>query len=235
MVTDRGDPFGGYYAEILRAEGLNEFAVTDTASLTAGDAGRAIRSCCSRRRALTDAQAALLTHWVHGRRQPHRDAARRAARRAARPRRRRRRRSTDGYLKVDTGAGRRAPASPPQTMQFHGTADRYVGRRRHAWWRRCTPTPTRRPPPPPSPCAASAPPAGRPPRSPTTSRARSSTRARATRPGPARSATASPRRSAPTTCSSAPPAMPAGLGHRARSRSRRPTSSSACWPTSSRR
>ena len=29
------DPFGGYYAEILRAEGLNEFAVADTASLSA--------------------------------------------------------------------------------------------------------------------------------------------------------------------------------------------------------
>ena len=29
MVTDRDDPFGGCYAEILRAEGLNEFAVTD--------------------------------------------------------------------------------------------------------------------------------------------------------------------------------------------------------------
>ena len=32
VVTDRRDPFGGYYAEILRAEGLNEFAVTDTAA-----------------------------------------------------------------------------------------------------------------------------------------------------------------------------------------------------------
>ena len=32
VVTDPGDPFGAYYAEILRAEGLNEFAVTDIGS-----------------------------------------------------------------------------------------------------------------------------------------------------------------------------------------------------------
>ena len=29
MISDSTDPFGRYYAEILRAEGLNEFTVTD--------------------------------------------------------------------------------------------------------------------------------------------------------------------------------------------------------------
>ena len=56
---------------------------------------------------------------------------------------------------------------------------------------------------------ASAGPAGRPPPSPTTWRARSSTRARATRRGPAPSATAdAPGRSGPTTCSSEPATQP---------------------------
>ena len=35
VVTDPGDPFGRYYAEILRAEGLNRFAVTTKAGLSA--------------------------------------------------------------------------------------------------------------------------------------------------------------------------------------------------------
>ena len=71
-------------------------------------------------------------------------------------------------------------------------------------------------------------------RSPTISRARSCTRARAIPPGPGRSATAR-RRSAPTTCSTAPRRS---IRNRTGSisprwRSRRPTSSSACSPTSS--
>ena len=32
VVTDPADPFGTYYAEILRAEGLNEFAVDERAA-----------------------------------------------------------------------------------------------------------------------------------------------------------------------------------------------------------
>ncbi len=39
VITDPGDPFGRYYAEILRAEGLNAFDVTDgpvTAATLAG-------------------------------------------------------------------------------------------------------------------------------------------------------------------------------------------------------
>ena len=32
---------------------------------------------------------------------------------------------SDGYMKVDA-ARARAPASPTETMQFHGTADRYA-------------------------------------------------------------------------------------------------------------
>ena len=102
------------------------------------------------------------------------------------------------------------PATPgaglvSETIQFHGTADRYdPGRRHRGRSRRCTrhastatanPAVTLR--------ERRAPTAGRRRPSPTTSPGRSSTRARATRPGPARSATASCRRSSGrTTCSS---------------------------------
>ena len=61
-----GDPFGTYYAEILRAEGLNEFAVADTAQPRRRRRWPATRSWCWPQTALTDAQVALLTDWVQG-------------------------------------------------------------------------------------------------------------------------------------------------------------------------
>ena len=108
---------------------------------------------------------------------------------------------SDAYLQIDTAAASPGAGLVGQTIQFHGTADRYAAGRRHAGARHAvlhatTADDTTRP----SRCAASAPTAARRRRSPTTSPSRSSTRARATRPGPARSATASrPDRS--TTCS----------------------------------
>ena len=84
VVTDPGDPFGTYYAEILRAEGLNEFAVTDTGEPRRGDAGRlpGRRPGPDRGDRRPDDRAHQLGA---GRRQPHRHAPRRAARRPARP------------------------------------------------------------------------------------------------------------------------------------------------------
>ena len=95
---------------------------------------------------------------------------------------------TEGYLQVDTGTEAGA-GIVGETMQFHGTADRYTlagaSRRCHALQRPRRRRPrTRR-----SPCATSGRTAARPQRSPTTWPARSSTPARATRPGSARSAT----------------------------------------------
>ncbi len=49
VVVDPGDPFGDYYSEILRAEGLNEFAAVSTSSLTPRR-WPATTSSCSRRR-----------------------------------------------------------------------------------------------------------------------------------------------------------------------------------------
>ena len=151
---------------------------------------------------------------------------------AARPRRRHRASSPTSYLKVATGAGPGAgitaddDAVPRHRGSLHGsTAPRAVATL-YSDADTATAAPRRHPP------QRRRQPAGRPPRSPTTSRARSSTRARATRPGPGRSATARPRRSAPTTCSSAPRRLQPDWSTSTRSRSRRPTSSSACWPTS---
>ena len=81
VIAKASNPFTRYYAEILRAEGLNAFKVTDIANVTpavlaAHDA--AILGDMS----LTAAQVSMLTDWVNGRRRPDRHAAGQAARRA---------------------------------------------------------------------------------------------------------------------------------------------------------
>ena len=63
VVTDPGDPFGTYYAEILRAEGLNEFAVTDTGNLDAATLAD-YQVVVLAQTAVTDAQTTVLTNWV---------------------------------------------------------------------------------------------------------------------------------------------------------------------------
>ena len=124
VITDPGDPFGTYYAEILRAEGLNEFAVTTKANLSAG-ALSGYQVVLLAQTSLTGEQASLIDGWVQG--GGNLIAMRPDARLAGllglgadmgdl----------SDGYLKIDT-------ASPPgagitgQTMQFHDTADRWSG------------------------------------------------------------------------------------------------------------
>ncbi len=120
VITDRRDAFGGYYAEILRAEGLNEFAVADTASLTAATLARH-QVVLLAQTALTGVQAALLSTWVHhgGNLIAMRPGARLrgllglGADTAD---------LTDGYVRVATGAGPGAGIAA-DTLQFHGTAD----------------------------------------------------------------------------------------------------------------
>jgi hypothetical protein len=119
VVTDPGDPFGTYYAEILRAEGLNEFAVTDTGNLDAATlAGYQVVVLAQT--AVTDAQTTALTNWVQG--GGNLIAMRPDAR-------------LDGLLGLGARRARSATATsrstPPRggrgitadTMQFHGTAD----------------------------------------------------------------------------------------------------------------
>ena len=116
MVADPGDPFGRYYAEILRAEGLNAFAVGDPGALT--PAGLApYQVVVLARTGVNDAQLGALGAWVNGggdliamRPEPRlagllglgADTGDLA----------------EGYIKAEAGAG-----ITGETMQFHGTAD----------------------------------------------------------------------------------------------------------------
>jgi hypothetical protein len=123
VVTDPGDPIGTYYAEILRAEGLNEFAVTTKADLTAPTlAGYQVVLLAET--SVTDAQATLLNGWVQA--GGNLIAMRPDARLA-------------GLLGLGSDAGELPEAyikvavdSPPgagitaETMQFHGTAERWT-------------------------------------------------------------------------------------------------------------
>ena len=84
----------------------------------------------------------MLTDWVHGRRQPDRDAARHAARRPARPQRPCGDHRSQRATCRSTPARGPAPASSDETIQFHGTADRYTLTGAHAPSRRSTRTPT---------------------------------------------------------------------------------------------
>ena len=125
ILVDRepANPFSRYYAEILRAEGLNVFTVTDSSNVTPGGAERL------RRR--------------HPRRMPLSGRAGHHAQRlgaaggnliAMRPDTqlagllgltRRGATLANGYLLVNTARGPGA-GIVGQTIQFHGTADRYT-------------------------------------------------------------------------------------------------------------
>jgi hypothetical protein len=65
VVTDPGDRFGTYYAEILRAEGLNEFAVKSTAELSSATLA-SYQVVLLARTSLSAGQAAVLDGWVQG-------------------------------------------------------------------------------------------------------------------------------------------------------------------------
>jgi hypothetical protein len=65
VITDSSDPFTGYYAEILRAEGLNEFALADIGSVTAAMLANYDVAILGARTPPA-AQVAALTSWVNG-------------------------------------------------------------------------------------------------------------------------------------------------------------------------
>ena len=122
VVVDPTDPFGQYYTEILRAEGLNAFDVEDVHTLTADAlAGRAMVLLAQTTPA--DAVVTTITDWV----------AAGGNLIAMRP---------DAHLADLLGLGTisaaaaerlphdrhqlsaRAPGITGDSMQFHGTADR---------------------------------------------------------------------------------------------------------------
>jgi hypothetical protein len=124
VVADSGDPFGRYDAENLRAEGLNEFAVTDKANLNATTLGAYQVVVLAHTTSLSAEQVTTLNDWVQGggnlvAMRPDKqlagllglaDVGGTVA---------------NGYVKVDTGSGPGAGITAA-TMQFHGTADRYA-------------------------------------------------------------------------------------------------------------
>jgi hypothetical protein len=123
VVTDPGDPFGAYYAEILTAEGLNEFAVTDVSQLTEQTLAQH-QVVVLARTTLTQTQLTALTDWVQagGNLVAMRPQAQLAGLLGLG--------SdigdlSDAYLGVDTSTapGRGITSA---TLQFHGTADRWT-------------------------------------------------------------------------------------------------------------
>src|SRR5688572_32873705 len=64
ILVVAGDPLGRYYAEILRAEGLNAFAVTDAPSVSAESLAAYQVVILADGSALSDAQVGALGQWV---------------------------------------------------------------------------------------------------------------------------------------------------------------------------
>ena len=127
VIADAGNPFGRYYAEILRAEGLNEFTVTDISNIVelADFAPYDIVILAEQAQALTVAQVALFTDWVTAggnliamRPGPQLAGLLGLTASAGEP-------LSEGYLLVNTTS---APGAGivGETIQYHGAADQYV-------------------------------------------------------------------------------------------------------------
>jgi hypothetical protein len=123
VVGDDSNPFSLYYAEILRNEGLNEFDVVKDSATLSGATLNGYDVVIVGDVPLTDAQATALSNWVNGggnliAMRP--DANLSSLLGLSGPSAT----LSEGYLKVNA-------SSPPgqgiagETMQFHGTADRY--------------------------------------------------------------------------------------------------------------
>jgi hypothetical protein len=123
IISAASNPFTRYYTEILRAEGLNEFLAVDLSSVNAtllADYQVAILGEVS----LSAAQVTLLSDWVNsgGNLIAMRPDPQLASLLGLTPAGAT---LSEGYLQVDTGAAPGAGLTG-QTIQFHGTADRYT-------------------------------------------------------------------------------------------------------------
>ena len=122
MISKASNPFTRYYAEILRAEGLNSFTVRDIANVTpASLAG--FDAVILGDMALTGGQVTMLSDWVTAggdlvAMRPDKQLAGLLGLTDAGTT------LSNAYMRVDAT---RQPGSGivAQTMQFHGTADRY--------------------------------------------------------------------------------------------------------------
>jgi hypothetical protein len=121
-VLSSSDKFTRYTAEILRAEGLNEFAVLDMGSVTAGTLASYDVAVLGSM-ALTAEQVALLTDWVNagGNLIAYRPDPQLASLLGIAPAGGT---ATDTYLRVDNAQPAGAGITG-ETIQFHGPADLY--------------------------------------------------------------------------------------------------------------
>jgi Domain of unknown function (DUF4082) len=123
VIINDADPFGRYYGEILRAEGLNAYQIVDLASVTATTLASydvAILSAMP----LTDTQTVMLADWVSagGNLIAMRPDKRLAALLGLTDQSAT---LADAYLLVNTASGPGA-GIVNQTMQFHTAADLYA-------------------------------------------------------------------------------------------------------------
>ena len=123
VVTSGSDPFSGYFAEIMRAEGLNSFATLDVTTLNP-TALALFRTVVLGHVTLTTQQVTDLTTWVNGggnliASRPDAKLAPLLGLTVAAGT------LGDAYLSVNT-ATQPGAGIVSQTMQFHGTADRYT-------------------------------------------------------------------------------------------------------------
>jgi hypothetical protein len=123
VVGSAANPFGTYNSEILRAEGLNQFAIAALSSVTAQTLSNH-QVVVLGEAALSDAQVAMFTNWVQNggnliAMRPDKKLASLLGLADAGGT------LSEAYMRVD-------PDSSPgtgitgQTMQFHGSADRYT-------------------------------------------------------------------------------------------------------------
>jgi hypothetical protein len=123
VISSSSNPFGRYYTEILRAEGLNEFTATDISLITpAMLAGYDV--VILGEMPLTSSQVAMLTDWVSNggnliAMRPDKQLAGLLGLSDQSST------LTNAYLQINTAS---APGAGivSDTIQFHGTADRYV-------------------------------------------------------------------------------------------------------------
>jgi WD40 repeat protein len=123
VITSTTNPFGGYYAEILRNEGLNAFATMDIGSVTASTLANYDVVLLSEI-GLTGAQVSMFQSWVTAggnliAMRPDKQLSGLLGLSDASAT------LSNGYLLVDSSS---SPGNGivDETIQFHGTADRYT-------------------------------------------------------------------------------------------------------------
>lgn len=123
VISDPANPFTRYYGEILKAEGLNHYRISDLGAVTAATLAQHDLVVLGQT-PLTNAQVSMLTTWTNGgggliAMRPDKKLAPLLGLTATTGTLR------DAYVKVNTSAAPGAGITA-DTMGFHGTADRYT-------------------------------------------------------------------------------------------------------------